>query len=110
MKERAVVCAVADLEQPGALADVLVNGKPVVVANVEGQYLAVSGVCTHRGGPLARGRLDAGTLICPWHESRFNLQTGAVIEEPAREALACYEVAIEGEDVYVGEGDEVPQW
>lgn len=43
------------------------------------QYCAA--VCTHRGGRLLHGKVDAsrGLLVCPLHRSTFDLKTGAVM-------------------------------
>jgi nitrite reductase/ring-hydroxylating ferredoxin subunit len=35
------------------------------------------------GGPLAQGSREGDTVTCPWHLSRFDLRTGAVVEGPA---------------------------
>jgi type I protein arginine methyltransferase len=45
--------------------------------------------CTHRGGRLVHGNLDAarGRLTCPLHRSVFDLETGVALGGPAREAL-----------------------
>jgi nitrite reductase/ring-hydroxylating ferredoxin subunit/uncharacterized membrane protein len=39
--------------------------------------------CSHRGGPLAEGSLKDGCVVCPWHESAFDLETGEVRRGPA---------------------------
>jgi len=39
---------------PGNIQEVLVEGKTVAVANVEGEFFAIDNACLHRGGPLAR--------------------------------------------------------
>jgi nitrite reductase/ring-hydroxylating ferredoxin subunit len=45
--------------------------------------------CTHRGGRLVHGHLDAarGRLVCPLHRSVFDLGTGEALGGPAGEAL-----------------------
>lgn len=47
---------------------------------------AVSGVCSHAGGPLGEGRLDGEYLVCPWHHWKYHRVTGA--GEPGYEADA----------------------
>jgi nitrite reductase (NADH) small subunit len=37
----------------------------------------IDGVCSHEGGPLGEGSLDNGELVCPWHEGRYDVKTGA---------------------------------
>ncbi len=41
------------------------------------RVFATQASCPHRGGPLADGLLGNGTLVCPLHEWRFDLTTGA---------------------------------
>jgi nitrite reductase/ring-hydroxylating ferredoxin subunit len=48
-------------------------------------------VCTHRGAPLADGKIEDGCVRCPWHGSRFDLADGAVVEGPATFPLAHFE-------------------
>ena len=39
--------------------------------------------CGHRGGPLADGRLTGDCIQCPWHQSEFDVHSGAVRRGPA---------------------------
>jgi nitrite reductase/ring-hydroxylating ferredoxin subunit len=60
------------------------DGVPVLLARSEsGDVCALANTCTHLGGPLAEGSRDGDTVTCPWHGSRFDLCTGAVLEGPA---------------------------
>ncbi len=66
------------------LRQVTVDGVPVLLARSRsGEVCALASVCTHLGGPLAEGSRDGDTVTCPWHGSRFDLHTGAVLEGPA---------------------------
>src|SRR5207248_17666 len=52
----------------GALAKVVVEGKPVLLARLEdGTVAAASAVCPHRGEDLSGGRLYFGAIDCPLH-------------------------------------------
>jgi glycine betaine catabolism B len=50
---------------------------------------------------LADGRLDGFEVECPWHQSRFDMRTGEVIEPPASEPELAYEVKVEGNNILV---------
>lgn len=50
--------------------------------------------CTHRGGPLHEGRVESSCIVCPWHESAFELATGAVRRGPATMRQPSYEVRV----------------
>jgi nitrite reductase/ring-hydroxylating ferredoxin subunit/uncharacterized membrane protein len=66
------------------LRRVEVDGVPVLLARSHaGEVCALANTCTHLGGPLAEGSREGDTVICPWHGSRFDIRTGAVVEGPA---------------------------
>ncbi|MCU1592919.1 MAG: Rieske (2Fe-2S) iron-sulfur domain protein [Frankiales bacterium] len=53
------------------------------LANPDGEVRAVSSRCRHQLGDLSKGTLDAnGCLVCPWHGSRYDLDTGAMVSGP----------------------------
>lgn len=79
----------------------LVEGRPrraelgastVLLVRREARVHALGEVCAHLGGPLAEGRVEGDTVVCPWHGSRFALEDGHVIDGPAAYAQPCLEV------------------
>ncbi|MBC2934933.1 Rieske (2Fe-2S) protein [Nocardioides sp. zg-1228] len=53
------------------------------VGNRDGELFAVSRRCRHQLADLAEGRVDAdGCLVCPWHQSRYDVTTGVMVEGP----------------------------
>jgi nitrite reductase/ring-hydroxylating ferredoxin subunit len=53
------------------------------VANRNGQYKAVSARCRHQLADLSKGAVDAdGCLVCPWHASRYDLDSGEMVSGP----------------------------
>jgi nitrite reductase/ring-hydroxylating ferredoxin subunit len=44
---------------------------------------ALHSVCAHEGGPRDKGTLVDGCVECPWHQSRFRLDDGHVVQGPA---------------------------
>ena len=97
------VAATAELPS-GQLMLVEVEDERIVLANVDGQYYALTDVCTHAECPLSDGELDGEVLECPCHGSQFDVRTGAVVGPPADEPLTRYTVRIEGDDILVGPG------
>jgi nitrite reductase/ring-hydroxylating ferredoxin subunit len=79
-----------------------VHGERVLVCNVDGQICAVAETCPHAGAPLSEGYLTDDTVECPWHSSVFNVKTGDYVEGPASEGLTVYEVAVDGDEIFVG--------
>ena len=68
-----------------------VGGVPVLLVRHHGRVVALSAICPHRGAPLDEGTVEAETITCPWHRSRFALDGGRLMRGPAAEPLACYE-------------------
>ena len=53
------------------------------VGNAEGRLFAVSRRCRHQLGDLSKGSVDAdGCLVCPWHQSRYDVRTGEMVTGP----------------------------
>jgi nitrite reductase/ring-hydroxylating ferredoxin subunit/uncharacterized membrane protein/hemerythrin superfamily protein len=48
----------------------------VVLVRHKGRVQAMGARCSHLGGPLDQGWVLDGTLVCPWHGSRYDLETG----------------------------------
>jgi nitrite reductase/ring-hydroxylating ferredoxin subunit/uncharacterized membrane protein len=75
------------------LKSVSVDGTTVLIARSQsGELCAIANTCSHLGGPLHEGTRDGNVVACPWHGSRFDLCTGAVIEGPAVFPQPRYEV------------------
>jgi nitrite reductase/ring-hydroxylating ferredoxin subunit len=77
-----------------------VNGTPVAIFNIDGNFYALNDTCGHRGGPLGEGELDGTIVICPWHGWRYDVKTGAnqlVPDLPTNK----YEVKVDGDDILV---------
>ncbi|HEY5315790.1 MAG TPA: Rieske 2Fe-2S domain-containing protein [Pirellulales bacterium] len=72
----------ADLK-PDRPRRVEADGAAIVLVRREGRIFALANACSHAGGPLAEGELEGNSLRCPWHGSRFCLETGRVLDGPA---------------------------
>ena len=83
----------------GALTKVVAHGRHVLLANVGGTIYAMEAVCTHEGVPLEEGTLEGNTIICPWHEGRYDVRTGEA--DPSTDWVrdtASWKVKVEGDD------------
>lgn len=67
----------------------------IAVANVDGALHAFSDICTHEQCHLSDGDLDGTTVTCPCHGSQFDVTSGQVLQGPAVEPVAVYEVEAE---------------
>ncbi len=89
------------LLQNGEMKRLDLEGTPVVLARVDGQYYAFGGTCTHYGAPLHEGVLKGHTLMCPWHHACFDIRSGLRLEPPALNDLPHFPVRVEGDQVIV---------
>jgi nitrite reductase/ring-hydroxylating ferredoxin subunit len=76
------------------------GGHALALCNVEGRLYAVDNTCPHRGGPLGEGTLEGAVVACPWHAWRWDVTTGANVNNPAVR-IACFAVSVEGGEVFV---------
>jgi nitrite reductase/ring-hydroxylating ferredoxin subunit len=85
---------------PGASIEREAGGRIVAIANVDGRFHAIDGLCPHQGGPLGTGTLCGTTLTCPWHGWQFDVVTGRHgISATVRQAV--HEVKEEGGRLFV---------
>jgi nitrite reductase/ring-hydroxylating ferredoxin subunit len=91
-----------------------VDGVPVLLARSQGgDVCALANTCTHLGGPLAEGSREGDAVACPWHGSRFDIRTGAVLEGPAVFVQPRFETRVREGKIEIGipdaEADELPE-
>jgi nitrite reductase/ring-hydroxylating ferredoxin subunit len=81
---------------PGTIHLVVVEDEDVAVCNIGGTYYAFHNACTHAEGPLNEGELNGVRVTCPWHDSVFDVTSGAVLRGPAVDPVRTYTVTIDG--------------
>jgi len=87
---------------PGKMIKVSVDGKEIMVANVNGDYCAIDDSCTHSGASLSEGKLDGCKIVCGWHGAQFDCKTGKLVKFPAKiRDVAAYNVSIESDDIFL---------
>jgi Rieske Fe-S protein len=81
----------------GAVAAKGADGKPIIVAQpTQGQIVAFSAICTHKGCTVAPAGKE---LKCPCHGSTYEAATGKNIGGPAPSPLPSVPVTVSGDDV-----------
>jgi nitrite reductase/ring-hydroxylating ferredoxin subunit len=55
-----------------------VDGQSILLLRHKGRVYALASACPHMRLPLKGGKVEDGTLVCPWHHSAFDLETGDV--------------------------------
>ena len=83
--------------QAGTPTKVEAGGANILLYRAPDRIYAIGARCSHAGGPLQDGKVDAGGLCveCPWHGSVFRLEDGAVLHGPASIPEAAYDVRIQ---------------
>ncbi|WP_435317025.1 Rieske (2Fe-2S) protein [Haloarchaeobius sp. TZWSO28] len=95
--------ATADEIPPGKGQSFEVDGLPIAVFNVDGEYYGISNRCVHKGGPLGKGVLhsdlpsidpERNSVHCPWHFWEFDLETGRSIVDKST-GLRTFDVTVD---------------
>jgi nitrite reductase/ring-hydroxylating ferredoxin subunit len=94
------VASVADIPA-GKCKVVYAFQKEIALFNVAGEFFAVSNHCPHRNAPLSTGTVDEYTVICPYHEARFDLRSGQGLPGPHRANIPCYKVKVDGPYIFI---------
>lgn len=88
--------------QPRIPRLLVVRQKRLCLVFHNNQLKAVQDACPHNGESLSKGKLNyMGEIICPWHEYRFELNTGRESAERCRD-LETFPVKINEEGVFIG--------
>ena len=88
------------------LHQVEIAGKKILLARRGEDVFAVGALCPHAQAPLIEGAVCGHRIVCPWHQSVFDLRDGRLIEPPALDGLPSYPVRVEDGQVFVTLDDE----
>jgi Rieske Fe-S protein len=89
-----------ELARPEGAIKILPAGQedPIfVLASANGEYIALSTICTHRGCTVD---VQGARLVCPCHGSTYD-RAGAVLKGPAQRALARFPVERSGSELVI---------
>lgn len=87
------VASTNDIATGGTLR-VHAHGTWILLVKLDQDYFAIADTCTHEDASLYKGVLKDGCVRCPLHGSRFDIKTGAPLEEPAEEPVDVYPVQV----------------
>lgn len=91
----------------------------VTIVNLGGEFFAFEDRCPHMNSPLHMGKLEGDEIVCPLHQSRFNIRSGKKISGPKisipkftkigsimanvkTHDLKKYEIKIQNDEIYIG--------
>jgi nitrite reductase/ring-hydroxylating ferredoxin subunit len=69
----------------GKMKHVELDGKEIVVSNVNGKYYAMNDRCGHMNARLSNGNIKQNIVTCPFHAAKFDITTGKKVGEPVLE-------------------------
>jgi len=82
-----------------AMRQVEVEGSKILLIADGDAIRSVDATCPHAGAPLIEGVRRGNRLVCPWHKATFCIRTGEVLEPPALDRLARFDVRVERQRV-----------
>jgi 3-phenylpropionate/trans-cinnamate dioxygenase ferredoxin subunit len=94
MSEFQTVAQLEDVPE-NALFGVELDGVGIMLANSDGEILALHNECSHEEFPLSDGEIVNGQVECLLHGARFDLRTGAAKALPAVRPVKSYECRVE---------------
>ena len=87
------------IEGEGVCVDA--GGVKMALFRIGDKCFAIDEICPHRDAPLHEGYVEGMEVECPWHASRFHLETGAHRNPPAKRGVTAYKVQVVGDEVQV---------
>ncbi len=88
------------------LHQVEVGGRKILLARRGEDVFAMGALCPHAQAPLVEGAVCGHRIVCPWHQSVFDLRDGRLLEPPALDGLPSYPVRVADGQVFVTLSDE----
>jgi len=86
----------------GKMQKVTVDGKEILIVNLNGDYVAIDDTCTHMGASLSEGTLDGSILTCGWHGAKFDCNSGNLSAFAAKiNDLKSYKVIVESDSIFL---------
>ena len=95
------IARLSELDAAPSMKPIEVAGSKILLVRLVDGLHAVGGLCPHAQAPLHEGALCGHRLVCPWHQSVFDVTSGSLLEPPSLDALARYPVRCDGDEILV---------
>jgi nitrite reductase/ring-hydroxylating ferredoxin subunit len=80
----------------------IIHGKRICLLLHNDRFSAIQDACPHNGESLSKGQVNyLGEIVCPWHNYRFDLQTGKACDSDCRD-LVTYLIKNDETGFFVG--------
>ena len=96
-----LVASLSDLPPAPCLYPVEAAGVKLLLVRLPDELHAVDALCPHAQAPLAEGALCGRRLVCPWHQSVFDVTDGTLLDPPSLDGLHRYPVRVDADRVLV---------
>jgi toluene monooxygenase system ferredoxin subunit len=84
----------------GEMVPACVDGRPVLLVNIDGKISAFEDRCRHQGVALSEGRLAGCVLTCRAHEWQYDVATGGGLN-PTSARLVTFATKVEAGAIWV---------
>lgn len=85
----------------GQMRSAMANGRPLLVARVDGKLYAMDAKCSHMGFDLCKGRLDGYLVSCKLHGAQFDIRNGERVRNLSAHSMISYPVVEEDGRAFV---------
>ena len=92
----------------GEMTVLEIDGRPVLLVNVDGGIYAYADSCPHLGTRLSRGSLRRNVITCSTHGWEFDASRGQGIN-PKTACLESVAVKVENGDIFIDVGTGEPK-
>jgi nitrite reductase (NADH) small subunit len=99
--ENTFLCKVEKVPQMRPLK-VMKDGRGILVCEEAGKIYAFDEACPHKGLSMEHGVVLQGMLVCPWHQYKFDLETGRCRRRRCAPATPI-EVEIKEDEVHLAQ-------
>lgn len=82
------LCPVIALQE-GKPRQIPVHGRTMAAFAVGRDVYVIDNACAHEDGPLGEGRQEGHIVVCPYHDWRYDVRTGACLTDPGRRVATC---------------------
>lgn len=93
----APVARTADIPVGGGV--IIGSAQAVITQPTAGEFKAFSSVCTHQGCTV--DEVEDGLIMCPCHDSEFDIASGAVSSGPANRPLPEIAITVTGDEIFL---------
>lgn len=98
---RIALCSTAEVPDEGGLRVETAHTPALAVFRVRAAFFVTDDTCTHAQASLADGIVEGLEIVCPFHQGRFDLATGAPTASPCKDPLRTYYADVVEDTVYI---------